>query len=140
MSSTESVPAIARAVPPSRQALWLGRVLSALFVLFMLFDGICKLFPLPIVMQTMTQQLGFPDSVVLARGLGVLILGCTILHVYPRTAILGAVLLTGLLGGAIASQLRVESPLFSHILFGAYLGTFMWVGLYLRDPRMRNLI
>ena len=134
------VSSVANVVPPSRTALWVGRVLSTLFVLFMLFDGVCKLFPLNIVMQTMTQQLGFPDSVALARGLGVLILGCTGLYAYPRTAILGAVLLTGLLGGAIASQLRVGSPVFSHLLFGVYLGIFMWVGLYLRDTRLRDLI
>jgi len=134
------VPSVANVVPPSRTAIWVGRVLSTLFVLFMLFDGVCKLFPLHIVMQTMTQQLGFPDSVALARGLGVLILVCTGLHAYPRTAILGAVLLTGLLGGAIASQLRVGSPVFSHLLFGVYLGIFMWVGLYLRATRLRDLI
>jgi DoxX-like protein len=105
----------------SNKAVWAGRVLSGLVVLFMLFDGIMKLVPLDIVMQT-NAQLGYPDSVNLARGLGILLLACTALYVFPPTSILGAILLTGYLGGAIATQLRVGSPIFSHLLFGVYLG------------------
>ena len=105
----------------------------------MLFDGIIKLVPLDIVMQT-NAQLGYPDSVNLARGLGVLGLACTALYAFPRTSVLGAILLTGYLGGAIATQLRVGSPIFSHLLFGVYLGLMVWGGLYLRDVRVRSLI
>ncbi|HTF71655.1 MAG TPA: DoxX family protein, partial [Edaphobacter sp.] len=105
----------------SNKAVWIGRVLSGLVVLFMLFDGIIKLVPLDIVMQT-NVQLGYPDSINLARGLGILVLPCTALYAFPRTSALGAILLTGYLGGAIATQLRVGSPIFSHLLFGFYLG------------------
>lgn len=123
----------------SNKAVWAGRVLSGLVILFMLFDGIIKLVPLDIVMQT-NAQLGYPDSVNLARGLGVLGLACTALYAFPRTSVLGAILLTGYLGGAIATQLRVGSPIFSHLLFGVYLGLMVWGGLYLRDVRARSLI
>jgi hypothetical protein len=123
----------------SNKAVWIGRVLSGLVVLFMLFDGIIKLVPLDIVMQT-NAQLGYPDSINLARGLGILVLACTALYAFPRTSALGAILLTGYLGGAIATQLRVGSPIFSHLLFGFYLGLMVWGGLYLRDARVRSLI
>jgi len=123
----------------SNKAVWIGRVLSGLVVLFMLFDGTIKLVPLDIVMQT-NAQLGYPDSINLARGLGILGLACTALYAFPRTSALGAILLTGYLGGAIATQLRVGSPIFSHLLFGFYLGLMVWGGLYLRDARVRSLI
>jgi len=123
----------------SNKAVWIGRVLSGLVVLFMLFDGIIKLVPLDIVMQT-NAQLGYPDSINLARGVGILVLACTALYAFPRTSALGAILLTGYLGGAIATQLRVGSPIFSHLLFGFYLGLMVWGGLYLRDARVRSLI
>ncbi|MEK1851946.1 MAG: DoxX family protein [Phyllobacterium sp.] len=123
----------------SSKAIWTGRILSGVVILFMLFDGGIKLVPLDIVMQA-NAQLGYPDSVNLARGLGVLGLVCTILYAMPRTSVLGAILLTGYLGGAIATQLRVGSPVFSHLLFGVYLGLMVWGGLFLRDERMRALI
>lgn len=116
----------------------IGYGLSGLFVLFMIFDGVIKLPPLDIVLQTMT-EIGYPASPAMARGLGILALVCTALYVYPRTSLLGAVLLTGYLGGAIATHLRLGSPIFSHLLFGVYLGLFMWGGLYLRDERLRAL-
>lgn len=116
----------------------IGYGLSGLFVLFMIFDGVIKLPPLDIVLQTMT-EIGYPASPAMARGLGILALVCTALYVHPRTALLGAVLLTGYLGGAIATHLRLGSPIFSHLLFGVYLGLFMWGGLYLRDERLRAL-
>lgn len=116
----------------------IGYGLSGLFVLFMIFDGVIKLPPLDIVLQTMT-EIGYPASPAMARGLGILALVCTALYVHPRTALLGAVLLTGYLGGAIATHLRLGSPIFSHLLFGVYLGLFMWGGLYLRDERLRVL-
>ena len=122
----------------SRGMLWTGRILSGLVVLFLIFDGTIKLVPLPIVIETM-QQLGYPATVELARGLGILLLICTVLYVWPRTSVLGAVLLTGYLGGAIATHVRIGNPLFSHTLFGVYLGLLIWGGLYLRDAEIRAL-
>ena len=121
----------------STKAIWAGRILSGLVIVFLLFDGTIKLIPLDIVVET-SAKLGIPAS--LARTLGVLTLTSTILYAFPRTAVLGAILLTGYLGGAIATHLRVGSPLFSHVLFGAYLGLMVWGGLYLRDGRLRALI
>jgi hypothetical protein len=123
--------------PVSTKALWAGRILSGLAVLFLLFDGTIKLVPIDAVTDSLT-QLGYPVN--LARGLGVLVLVCTLLYVIPRTSVLGAILLTGLLGGAIATHLRVGSPIFTHLLFGAYLGVMVWGGLFLRDRRVRALI
>jgi hypothetical protein len=93
--------------------------------------------PLSVVTETMT-ALGYPPG--LERGLGVLTLVCVLLYAVPRTRVLGAILLTGLFGGAMATHLRVGSPLFSHLLFGVYLGLLVWGGLYLRDARLRALI
>ena len=126
-----------RTGPVSNMAMWVGRILSGLVVLFLVFDGAIKLVPIDAVTESLT-ELGYPVD--LARGLGVLVLVCTILYVNPRTAVLGAILLTGLLGGAIATHLRVGSPLFTHLLFGAYLGVMAWGGLFLRDERVRALI
>jgi len=123
---------------PSGQ-LWAGRIMSGLVVAFLIFDGGIKLAPLAVVTETM-QQLGYSGSPELARGLGVLTLVIALLYALPRTSVLGAILLTGLLGGAMATHLRVGSPLFSHLLFGLYLGLLAWGGLYLRDPRLRRLI
>lgn len=121
----------------SNPALWTGRVLSGALIAFLVFDAAIKLVPLQVVIDT-TAALGFPPE--LARTLGVLTLVCTALYAWPRTAILGAILLTGYLGGAIAIHLRIGNPLFSHTLFGVYLGLMAWGGLYLRDPRLRALI
>jgi hypothetical protein len=123
--------------PLSKGRLWTGRIMSALPALFLLVDGVGKLIkPAPVVEGTV--QLGYPESVLL--GLGIVLLTCTILYTIPRTAILGAILLTGYLGGAIATHVRVGSPLFSHILFPVYLAVLIWGGLYLRDERLRALI
>lgn len=116
---------------------WTGLVMSGLVVAFLLFDGAIKLVPIAPVTETMA-ALGYPAG--LERGLGVLTLVCTLLYTVPRTSVLGAILLTGLFGGAMATHLRVGSPLFSHLLFGLYLGLLMWGGLYLRDARLRALI
>jgi hypothetical protein len=121
----------------STTALWSGRVLSTLLILFLLFDGAIKLVPLEIVTQT-SLQLGIPTH--LARTLGVLTLLGTLLYAWPRTAVLGAILLTGYFGGAIYVHVRADSPLFSHTLFGVYLGVIMWGGLWLRDGAVRALI
>jgi hypothetical protein len=130
---------INQSAPVSNWALWTGRVLSGLVILFLLVDGAIKLVPIAVVTDTMA-QLGYSPSVETARILGVLTLGCTALYAYPRTSVLGAILLTGYLGGAMATHFRVGSPLFSHLLFGFYLGLMLWCGLYLRDERLRALI
>ncbi len=121
----------------SRGMLWTGRVLTGLFALFMLGASITpKLLGMPVAEETMA-QLGWPAGYVLMIGL--IELGCLLLYLYPRTSLLGAVLMMGLLGGAMATQIRAGSPLFSHILFSLYLGLFMWGGLWLRDPKIRAL-
>jgi hypothetical protein len=117
--------------------IWAGRILSALVVLFLVFDGGIKLVPLAPVTEAMA-QLGYPAG--LERTLGVLTLACAALYAIPRTSVMGAILLTGLLGGAIATHLRVGSPVFTHLLFGAYLGLMAWGGLMLRDRRVRALL
>ena len=123
----------------SAVAMWVGRILSGLVILFLLMDGVIKLVPIAAVTETM-QQLGYSGSVNQARGLGVLTLLCAVLYAIPRSSVLGAILLTGLLGGAMATHLRVDSPLFSQLLFGLYVGLMAWGGLYLRDPALRALL
>jgi hypothetical protein len=115
-------------------ATWAGRILSGIVVAFLLIDGAVKALDLAVVGETLN-QLGYPAS--LARGHGGLTLLIAVLYAFPRTAFLGAVLLTGLLGGAMATHLRVGSPLFTHLLFGLYLGVLAWAGLWLRDARLR---
>lgn len=115
----------------------IGYVLSGLFALFMLGASIApKLLGLPVANETMT-ALGWPTGYTLP--IGILELVLTLLYLYPRTNILGAVLFMGLLGGAMATQIRVGNPLFSHVLFSVYLGLFLWGGLWLRDPALRAL-
>src|SRR5262245_39314737 len=121
----------------SKGALWTGRVLSGLVILFLAMDGIIKLVPIQPVTDSL-KELGYPTSDSFARFLGVVTLICTALYAWPRTALLGAVLLTGLMGGAIASHLRLGDPLFTHTLFGVYLGVLLWLGLWLRDKRLRQ--
>jgi hypothetical protein len=116
-----------------------GWTMSGLLIVFMLFDAGAKLVPLQVVLQT-TADIGYPPSVPMVRGLGLLGLVCTALYALPRTAVLGAILLTGYMGGAIATHLRIGSPLLSHTLFGVYLAMLAWGGLFLRDPRIRALI
>ena len=123
----------------STRALWAGRLLSSLAILFLIFDGMIKLPPLEIVTATM-KELGHPTSDSFARFLGIVTLASTALYAWPRTALLGAVLLTGLFGGAIATHLRIGSPLFSHTLFGIYIGILVWGGLWLRDERVRRVM
>jgi hypothetical protein len=113
--------------------------MSGLVVLFLLFDAAIKLVPIAPVTETMA-GLGFPATVAIARGLGVLTLAATLLYAFPRTEVLGAILLTGLMGGAMAAHLRVGSPVLTHLLFGLYLGLLAWGGLFLRRPRVRVLL
>ncbi|HEX5601350.1 MAG TPA: DoxX family protein [Pyrinomonadaceae bacterium] len=120
----------------NKSSLWAGRILSALPVLFLLLDGVMKLVKPAFVVEA-TVQLGYPESVIVA--LGVVLVACTILYLVPRTAVLGAILLTGYLGGAVATHVRVGGPLFS-ILMPVILGVMLWSGLYLRDERVRSLV
>jgi hypothetical protein len=113
-----------------------GYVLSGLVVAFFLMDAVMKFMNLDIV-KTTTESLGW--SADMAVPLGVILLACTVLYVVPQTAILGAILLTGYLGGAVATHTRIKSPLFSHVLFGVYIGIMMWGGIWLREPRLRAL-
>ena len=133
------MPTIAAKAPVSRPALWLGRILSGLVILFLLFDGAIKLVPWPVVTETM-DRIGYGSSETLARSLGIITIVCTVLYAIPPTSILGAILLTGYLGGAMASHLRIGSPLFTHTLFGLYLGLMVWGGLWLRDQSLRASI
>lgn len=117
--------------------VWTGRVLSGLFVLFMLGASVApKLMGMPIAEDTLT-GLGWPPGN--AFWIGIVELTFVLLYLFPRTSVLGAILFTGLLGGAMATHIRVDSPLFSHTLFGVYLGLFMWGGLWLRDEKLRAL-
>ena len=114
-----------------------GRALSALTILFLAFDTAIKLAGMSVVAETLS-SLGYPAD--LGFTIGVVELVCLVLYAVPRTAVLGAILLTALLGGGIATHIRVGDPLFTHILFGVYLGLFVWGGLYLRSARLRELI
>lgn len=121
----------------TRASVWVGRALSAMFALFILGASAApKLLGMPIAEQVMS-ELGWPGGSVLP--IGILELTLVVLYLYPRTRVLGAVLFMGLLGGAMATQIRAESPLFSHQLFSIYLGLFMWGGLWLRDDALRAL-
>jgi hypothetical protein len=117
---------------------WTGFSMSAIVVLFLLMDAGMKLAVLKPVLEA-GQQIGFPGAD-MARKLGTLLLVCTLLYIYPRTALLGAILITGYLGGAVATHLRLGNPLFSHVLFGVYVGLFVWGGLVLREPRLKSLL
>jgi len=124
-------------VSPSKKALWTGRVLSGLAVAFLLMDGTFKLVASPEAVHG-TTELGWPATVLF--GLGLLQYACLAVYLIPQTAVLGAVLWTGYLGGAIATHVRVGNPLFSHILFPVYVAAFLWLGLWLRDSRLRALL
>ena len=116
-----------------------GRILSGLVVLFLLMDAGGKLVA-PQAMIDHSPPLGLPADTGFYRLLGAILLACTALYAWPRTAPLGAVLVTGYLGGAVAAHLRVGSPLFGYTLFGVYVGTAAWAGLWLRDPRVRAMM
>ena len=121
----------------SKKRLWAGRIMSGIVVLFLIFDGVTKLMTIQPVVDGM-RKLGYP--VPLAPVIGTIVLICVVLYVIPRTAPLGAILLTGFLGGAVASQLRIEMPLLGYTLFPIYLAVLAWGGLYLRDGRVRALL
>lgn len=123
----------------SQKTLWAGRILSGLPILFLLADATGKLWrPLPAAVVEGTTKLGFPVSAI--PGIGATLLICVVLYAIPRTSVLGAILLTGYLGGAVSTQVRVANPLFGYILAPVYVGVFLWGGLFFRDPRVRALI
>ena len=122
---------------PSNTRLWAARALSGLSVAFLLFDSTIKLLRLPPALQG-TTELGYPVAAVL--GIGLVELVCVAFYIIPTTSFLGAVLLTGYLGGAIASHVRVGNPLLSHVLFPTYVAAMIWGGLYLRDNRLRTML
>jgi hypothetical protein len=121
----------------SRKSVITGRILSGIAVLFLLFDAIGKLLR-PVAVLEGTTQLGWPVSVILP--LGIIQLVCLIAYLVPRTSFLGAILWTGYLGGAVATHVRIGNPLFSHILFPVYIAALLWLGLWLRDRRLRTLL
>ena len=121
--------------PVARRTGWF---LTGLAGLFLGMDTAIKLAALPQVTETLT-QVGWPADAATARGLGLLLAVCLALYLWRRTSVLGAVLLTAYLGGAVATHVRIGSPLFSHVLFGVYVGLVVWGGLYLRDARLRAL-
>jgi DoxX-like family len=120
----------------SKRVLWTGRIMSGLAVAFLLVDSVMKLLKLPVVVDA-TRQLGYPESAI--RGIGSVLLVCTLLYIFPRTSILGAILLTGYLGGAVATQVRVSAGWFN-VLFAVIFGVLVWSGLWLRDIRVRTLL
>ena len=130
------MPSNTQTVPVSKTMLWAGRVISALPVLFFLMDGVMKLVKPPIVV-TSTVQLGYPENAIIP--IGIVLILCTLLYVIPPTAVLGAILLTGYLGGAVATHVRVGAGMFP-IVFPIIFGVLVWGGLFLRDARIRALI
>lgn len=121
----------------TNSTFWIGWIMSGIVVVFLLFDGTTKLMMITPVVDA-TTGIGYPVDLI--RPLGVVCLACAVLYALPRTSVLGAILLTGFLGGAVASKVRLEEPLFSQVLFGVYVGILAWGGLYLRDSRLRALI
>lgn len=121
----------------SNAQLWTGRVLGGLCVLFLVFDALAKIARLDPVVQG-TVELGYPDAVLVP--LGLVLLASTILYAVPATAVLGAILVTGYLGGAVATHVRMSHPLLTHSLFPVWLGIALWGALWLRDARLRALL
>jgi DoxX-like family len=119
--------------------IWTGRILSGLAIAFFVMDGTMKFIQPQFVIDA-TRGIGWPVDSATLDVLGFLLLASTVLYLIPPTAMLGAILLTGYLGGAVASHARLGDPLFTHDLFGVYLGLLVWGGLWLRDPRIRALI
>ena len=120
----------------ARGQLWTGRILSGLAVAFFLLDGVMKLFKPAFVVEA-NRQLGYPETDIV--GIGCLLLACTLLYVFPRTSILGAILLTGYLGGAVASKVRIGAGWFD-VMFPVLFGVLVWCGLWLRDIRVRSML
>lgn len=124
-------------IPISKSKLWTSYALSGIAVLFLIFDTGIKIMRESHAVEG-TVQLGYPDSAVVT--LGIIEAVCLILYLIPRTSIFGMILMTGYLGGAVATHVRLGNPLFSHILFSVYIAILLWGGLYLREQRLRELI
>jgi hypothetical protein len=121
----------------SNARLWAGRIISAIPVLFLIFDGAIKVPNIAPVVKA-SVQLGLPEN--LAPAIGILEIACAALYAIPRTSVLGAILLTGFLGGAIAIHVRVGDPLFTHTFFPIYVGLMVWGGLFLREARLQTMV
>lgn len=124
----------------STKTTWIGRVLSGLAVAFLLFDGVMKFFMDKLPPEALKAGEALQWPIELMPTVGTILLICLAIYLIPRTSIVGAVLLTGYLGGAVASHLRVSNPLFTHTLFPIYIAVLIWLGLYLRDARLRNCL
>jgi len=121
----------------SKGTLWTGRIMSGLVIAFLLMDAIMKFVIPPAVVKGMADS-GWPLH--FSVTLGIILMSCIILYTIPRTSVLGAILLTGYLGGAVASNMRLELPLLTHVLFPVYVGVLAWGGLFFRDAKLRELI
>ena len=120
--------------------IWIGRVLSGIAIAFLLFDGVMKFFMDKLPPEALEAGAALQWPIEKMPLVGTILLVCLVLHLIPRTSVLGAVLLTGYLGGAVASHVRVSNPLFTHTLFPIYVAILIWLGLYLRDKRVKNMI
>jgi hypothetical protein len=134
---TSGIAITSSAVRASRAQVIAGRVLSGIAVLFLLFDGVAKLIqPQPVIEGS--KQLGYPPDTIF--GIGVVLLTCVAIHLIPQTKVLGAALVTAYLGGAVATHVRVGSPLLTHVLFPTYVAALVWGGLILREPLLRVIL
>ncbi|TGN16796.1 DoxX family protein [Leptospira ilyithenensis] len=124
----------------SKVQLWSGRVLSGLAIAFLLLDGIGKFFLESMPKEALEDAAKLDYPIEIMPYIGITLLICTVLYALPKTTVLGAILLTGYLGGAVASHVRILNPWGSHILFPVYVGIFIWLGLYLRTPELRAFI
>jgi hypothetical protein len=124
----------------SKKQIIAGRVLSFLAIAFLLFDGIMKFFMDKLPPEALEAGAALQWNIDRMPLVGTILLICLAVHLIPRTSILGAVLLTGYLGGAVASHVRVSNPLFTHTLFPVYIGVLIWLGLYLRDSRVKKVL
>lgn len=124
----------------SKKSIWTGRVLSGLAISFLIFDGLIKFFMDKLPPEALEAGAALQWPLELMPTVGTILLICTIIHIIPVTSVLGAILLTGYLGGAVASHVRVGNPLLSHTLFPIYIAILLWIGLYLRDSRIQGLL
>ncbi len=121
----------------SKTKIWIGRIFFIITILFLAFDGVIHMMDIPVVADAFA-KLGYPAT--FAFQIGLIELICLALYIIPKTSILGALLLTGYLGGAVATNARVEAPLFSTVLFPVYVAILMWGALYVFDERVRSLL
>jgi|SRR5579871_1903720 len=135
--TAERTPPVIHKASAPKWRTWAGHGMTGLVVLFLTFDSVSKFINPPQVAQAFAET-GWPIQ--MAAVLGTILLSCTALYVIPRTSVLGAILLSGYLGGAVATHLRLGDPLFSHVLFPVYMGVLAWGGLYLREERLKALI